>query len=125
MRPSSSRRNARSRISVSSAAGVVSADSASLAYRRRSRGFTTSSSPKPTIANPRTTKVIANPGGKKYHHIGGFEMSANEGDAWLTIVPHLTGAPGPGGGPRAKKGRNASVNTAVGVVQEGCAPPGG
>src|SRR5439155_13399173 len=104
------RRNVRSRISVSSPAGIASADSAPLAYRRRSRGLTTSSSPKPTIANPRTTKVIAKPGGKKYHHTGGFEMSANAVYAWLTIVPQLTVAPDPGGGPRPKKERNASVN---------------
>src|SRR5437867_3192728 len=102
-----------------------SVDSASLAYRRRSRGFTTSSSPKPTIANPRTTKVIANPGGKKYHHIGGFEMSANEVYAWLTIVPQLTVAPEPGGGPRPKKERNASVNTALEIVRTASAQTSG
>src|SRR5437667_11117723 len=76
-----------------------------------------SSSPKPTMANPRTTRVIANPGGKKYHHIGGFDMRAREVYAWFTIVPHETIAPAPGGGPRPKKERNASVNTAFEMVR--------
>src|SRR6266566_4598836 len=83
-----------------------------LDQRRRRRGLMTSSSPKPTIANPRTTRVIANPGGKKYHHMGGFEMRANDVYAWFTIVPQLTIVPAPGGGPRPKNERNASVNTA-------------
>src|SRR2546427_7849217 len=121
MRPSSSRRNARSRFSVSSAGGVVSADSASLAYRRRSRGFTTSSSPKPTIANPRTTKVIANPGGKKYHHIGGLGEWANEGDPWVANLPQLTVAPDPGRGPPPQKEKNRARENGVVSVNEGSA----
>src|SRR3989442_15867406 len=73
------------------------------------------------MANPRATRVIATPGGKKYHHIGGFEMRAKEVYAWFTIVPHETIVPAPGGGPRPKKERNASVNTAFERARTGSA----
>src|SRR5437899_1495634 len=63
------------------------------------------------MANPSTTRVIANPGGKKYHHIGGFEIRAREVYAWFTIVPHETIAPAPGGG-RQDLVRDAAVEAA-------------